>query len=247
MRCPRCQQDCPDALEACPACGVFFSRYRPRPSLPAAPAPEPPPGLSAWLRERLFEAAPVESRGALALRAGLLLLLTGWTCRLLMLPLRGEALMRSVLHLIHLPFHEAGHMVFWPLGDFMHVLGGTLGQLLVPALVIGAFLREDNPFAASVGAWWLGASFLDCSPYIDDARAGVLLLVSGEIGQENRESHDWWNLLHRTDCLALDHTLARACWLLGALLMLAALAWGAWILWRQLRPRGLWNGTEYVD
>jgi len=217
MRCPRCQQDLPDALEACPACGVILGRYRPRP-------------LAAGPPERRLETS-----GPWLLRAGFLLLLAVWTCRLLALPIRGEALMRSVLHLIHLPFHEAGHMLFWPLGDFMHVLGGTLGQLLVPALVLGAFLREGNPFGAAVGAWWLGTSFVDCAPYIDDARAGVLLLISGELGQENREGHDWWNLLHRMDCLACDHTLARACWLLGALLMLAALAWGAVLLWRQAR------------
>ena len=29
-------------------------------------------------------------------------------------------------------FHEAGHVIFSFFGDFIHVLGGTLGEFLVP-------------------------------------------------------------------------------------------------------------------
>ena len=248
MRCPRCQQEHPDAVEECPGCGVIFSRYRPRPAqADAREGGAPWSAPLAWLRERMFEIPPAEDRGLVGVRALFLAVLALWWLRLLFVPFHGEGLMRSVLHLIDLPFHEAGHMLFIPFGDFMHVLGGTLGQLLVPFIVICAFLRQEQPFGAAVGGWWLGQSFLDCAPYIDDARAGVLQLISGEIGQENRESHDWWNLLHRTGLLAQDHTIARACWLLGVSLMLAALVWGGYILWRQAGPRGLWNGREAVD
>jgi len=251
MRCPRCQQENPDDLEECPGCGVIFSRYRPRPGGPV-PQPEPPePGLSrralGWLRERMFEVPPAEGWGMVAVRGAFLLLLAYWWFTLLFLPIQGPSLTLCVLHNIHLPFHEAGHMVFWPLGDFMHVAGGTLGQLLVPVIVMGAFLRQEDPFGAAVGAWWLGQSFMDCAPYIDDARRGVLLLTTGEIGQENREGHDWWNLLERTGCLRYDHALARWFWGVGVLLMLAALVWGAYVLWRQAGSRGLWNGAGSVD
>jgi hypothetical protein len=195
----------------------------------------------------MFQVEPAEHRGAVAVRAVLLAILAVWWFQLLWVPFQGEALMRSVLHLVHLPFHEAGHLVFSPFGDFLHILGGTLGQLLVPVLVIGAFLRQKDPFGAAVGTWWLGQSLMDCAPYIDDARAGVLLLISGETGQEDRLGHDWWNLLSRTGLLRQDHTIARCAWLLGVLVMLASLVWGGFVLWCQARPRGLWNGLEHLD
>ena len=192
----------------------------------------------------MFEVPPAETPGLVVARGLFLGLLALWWLRLLFVPCHGEGLMRSVLHLIDLPFHEAGHVIFMPFGDFMHVLGGTLGQLLVPFMVLCVFLRQGQPFGAAVSAWWLGQSFLDCAPYIDDARAGVLQLISGEIGQEDRESHDWWNLLHRTGLLGQDHAIARACWLVGVTLMLAALVWGAYILWRQSRPGTLGSGVD---
>ena len=39
-------------------------------------------------------------------------------------------------------------------------------------VVIIAFIRTRNQFAASVGLWWFGESLIDLGPYINDARAG---------------------------------------------------------------------------
>ena len=74
------------------------------------------------------------------------------------------------------------------------------------------------------------------NPYINDARDRTLMLLSGETGREDWEGHDWFQLLSRTGTLPWDHALARCCWTLGALLMLAALVWGGYVLWRQARP-----------
>ena len=243
MNCPRCQQQHPEGLQECPGCGVVFSKYRPRPE--AQLPTEQEPGLGsralAWLKERMFEIPPAPETGPVALRAALLLLLALWWLRLLFVPYQGEALAGSILHLIHLPFHEAGHFVFQPFGEFLHILGGTLGQLLVPGIVAGAFLRAGDPFGASVGAWWLGQSFMDCAPYINDARERTLMLLSGETGQEDWEGHDWYQILSRSHALAYDHALARLAWILGVSLMLAALAWGAYAVWRQLGGRQAWQ------
>ena len=52
-------------------------------------------------------------------------------------------------------------------GDFMAVLGGSLLQVLMPAIVAGAFLlRHANPFGAAVGLWWTGQSLVDVAVYI---------------------------------------------------------------------------------
>jgi hypothetical protein len=48
--------------------------------------------------------------------------------------------MDSFLHLPNLVFHEAGHLLMLPFGQFMSVLGGSLFQLLVPLMCAGAFV-----------------------------------------------------------------------------------------------------------
>ena len=231
MLCPRCHQAQEDGPEECRHCGVIFSRSR-----PSSPSAVPP--AHGWLFELLLEVPPCENPAMVAARGFVLLALALASLHLLALPIRGPALMGSFLHWIDLPFHEAGHLVFMPFGEFLHILGGTLGQLLVPLLVAGAFLRQANLFGAAVGTWWLGQSCLDCAPYIADANARLLLLTTGETGQTDWESHDWYQLLSRTGNLAHDLALARLFWLAGAALMLAALAWAGFILVRQWRPMG---------
>lgn len=183
------------------------------------------------LRERALGVAPAGDRTAVVLRGAAWAVMALWGLRLATLPIAEG--MESWLHWIHLPFHEAGHLVFSPFGDFLHILGGTLGQLLVPLVVAFAFLARRDAFGASFGAWWLGASLIDCAPYVNDARARNLLLTSGETGQTDWEGHDWYQILSRTGLLTSDHTLARFFWLLGVLTLVAALAWGAHVLRRQ--------------
>jgi hypothetical protein len=236
MICPRCGRDQEDGPEECRHCGVVFSRFRPRPGRPETapePAPSPVALARAWLKERMFEVPPAGNRPVVVLRGLFLALLAVGSISILTTPMRGPALVNSLLHLIDLPFHEAGHLVVSPLGEFLHILGGTLGQLLVPCLVAGAFLRQGDPFGAAVGGWWLGQNFIDCSPYIADARVRQLLLTSGETGQMDWEGHDWFQLLRRTGLLEHDILIAQLAWTLGAALMLAALAWAGYVLWRQ--------------
>ena len=238
MRCPRCGREQDDGLESCTQCGVYFARIRPR----RDPAPAPPPDGArqalAWLRERMFAVPPAQDRRVVVLRAVGWMVMAVWAVRILSFPIDGPELMGSFLHWIHLPFHEAGHVVFRPFGAFLHILGGTLGQLLVPGIVVAAFLRASDPFGAAVGVWWLGQSCMDCAPYINDARERSLVLLSGETGQEDWEGHDWYQILSRSHALPFDHALARLAWLLGVSLMLAALVWGAYVVWAQRqKPR----------
>jgi len=233
MGCPRCGAETQEQ-EVCPVCGVFIARYRPR-TVPLRPErSETRLGVTwTWLTERALAVEGEVTRAGVLVRAALLLALTLWGLWFLAQPLDDERLGTSFLHMIHLPFHEAGHVLFAPFGDFLHTLGGTLGQLLVPLGVIGAFLQRHDPFGAAVGGWWLGHSFLDCAPYINDARAGRLELLGGVTGSEMPGYHDWEVLLGRLGWLSHDHTLARMAWGVGSLVLLASVAWGAWILWQQ--------------
>ena len=138
------------------------------------------------------------------------------------------------LHAVNLPFHEAGHVVFGVFGELVGSLGGTLGQLLIPVVCAIALLRtNDDTFGASLCLWWFGQNFLDIAPYMADARAGELPLLGGNRGKSSPYGfHDWEFILGETGLLAWDRVLATITLNGGRLIMLAAMAWGAWLLWR---------------
>jgi hypothetical protein len=175
------------------------------------------------------EASPV----GLGARGVLLALLGLWTLAFLRHGLDARYLMGSFLHLVHLPFHEAGHVLLMPFGRFLSVLGGSLFQVAIP-LLCGAvlLLKNRDPFAASMTFWWAGQSLMDLAPYVADARALRLPLLGGRTGAEV-EGHDWEYLLGSLGLMNHDVTLGRLSFALGALTMLAALGWGAAVLWRQ--------------
>jgi hypothetical protein len=162
-------------------------------------------------------------------RAGrivLLLLLLRWTGLFLLWPMREDVIGASFLHLINLPFHEAGHILFSPFGEFMTTLGGSLAQVLVPIVCASAFLTTSwNPFGAAVMGWWAGENLMDVAIYINDARALQLTLIGGQTGAEV-EGHDWERILLMTNSLHLDHRIAGIAQFLGAGVMIGCLVWG---------------------
>ena len=165
------------------------------------------------------------------------LLIWGW--RFVLAPIKSNIVGQSVLHLVNLPFHEAGHVVFGAFGRFVGVLGGSLMQLIAPAVVMCAFVYHRNVFGGAVGLWWLGESFLDLAPYVDDARAGQLLLLGGVTGSEVEDYHDWEVILRQLGWLQSDHSIARMAHDVGMALILLSFAWGGYILCRQFAGRGL--------
>jgi hypothetical protein len=165
-------------------------------------------------------------------RAVLWLLLAWWTWVFLTKPMRQDVIGASFLHLISLPFHEAGHLIFMPFGELMTPLGGSLNQVLVPIICAIAFLTTSwNPFGAAVMAWWAGQNLMDVAVYIDDARTLSLTLIGGHTGAEV-EGHDWERILTLTNMLWRDHQIAWITHWIGAAIMIAALAWGAIITLR---------------
>lgn len=141
----------------------------------------------------------------------------------------------SFFHNISLPFHEAGHILFGFLGDFMRTLGGSIMQVLVPVVCLIAFMKRNDVFAASFALWWTGQNFIDMGPYINDARAQELMLIGGVTGQDVPGYHDWNNILGQLGLLKLDHAFANMSHFFGCILMTAAFAWCGIILYMQYR------------
>ncbi len=140
----------------------------------------------------------------------------------------------SFLHLPNLIFHEAGHILFRPFGEFMTVLGGSLFQILVPVVCAVSFaFQYKNWFGAAVCTWWAGQNLVDVAPYIADARKLTLILLGGKTGAEV-EGHDWEYILTSLGWLHLDYRLGRAAQITGTLVMLAALAWAITLTVRRI-------------
>jgi hypothetical protein len=160
-------------------------------------------------------------------RVVLLIVLARWTWLFLAWPMREDVIGASFLHLISLPFHEAGHVIFSPFGDLLMTCGGSLSQVLVPIVCWIAFSTSSpNPFGAAVMCWWAGENLLDVAVYANDARALALTLLGGHTGAEV-EGHDWERILLITGLSQYDHQIAWTMHVVGAAMMLGALVWAA--------------------
>ena len=128
----------------------------------------------------------------------------------------------------NLVFHEAGHMLFSWFGRTLMVLGGTLGELLVPmgvAIYFGA--RRETAGVAFAGFWFF-ENFLYIGTYMADARAEQLPLV----GMGDTVDHDWNILFSQWGVLMHDRGIGAATRGLGWLGMLGVMAWLLWMHFR---------------
>lgn len=147
-----------------------------------------------------------------------------------------------LIGMANLVFHEAGHIILSPLGDFMATLGGSLFQVLVPLVCMLAFLtRYPDPFGASAMLWWSGESLVELAPYIHDASSQRLVLLGGVTGRDVPGYHDWNHLLGRLGWLEHDAAIARAVDTTGTLLIAVAIVWAGYQVlgqWRMLQRGG---------
>ncbi len=236
MHCPKCEWEQGDGRSECDRCGIIFSKFvacspRTDSRIPRPAAQESIGWTLAkeWLLTVEASVHPFHFAGRMLVF--LLLVLWGW--KFITTPLDTNYTGESFLHLINLPFHEAGHLLFMPFGRFMTILGGSLGQILMPLVCLATFvIKTRDPFGGSVALWWTAEHFMDVAPYINDARAMDLMLLGGFTGKEV-DAHDWNNLLTMLGWLQQDHRLAQLSYGVGTALMLVALCWGAVILRRQ--------------
>lgn len=227
---------------ACPACGVVLAKYGATPARqlrpaqleiePAESGSEPERGwLAAWLLHVPAEVAKTNWIVRIA-TLSLFLLWTLWIWRDADIPV-GDA-GSNFLHMVLTPFHEAGHYaIFRWFGQFIMILGGTLGQHLMPIVLGGALLiKRRDPFGAAIFFWLLGFSVIDMGVYMYDAFDPKLQLLGGGTGAES-DGHDWQNIFGDLGLLRRARGIGLFFGWVGKAMMLAALAWAAWVLWLQ--------------
>jgi hypothetical protein len=242
MKCPKCNFEQPDQNAECPRCGIIFAKFRnrrqaavqPQPVAAAAAGDERRTGLAG---ELLFYVNPEINPLVFWGRVVFFLIIFIWGLKFIFTPMASGYVFKSFWHLVNLPFHEAGHIFFRPFGRFMTSLGGSLAQLLMPLICLAVFLiKTRDTFAASFCMWWVAENFMDLAPYIDDARRLTLPLVGGNTGRTSPYGfHDWEFILKESGLIRYDHTLAKAAFFIGCLLMICAFVWGGYILLKQYR------------
>ena len=246
--CPKCKH-APLPIDqslpaACPACGLILAKFATTVSREGIESNdtagddsdhEDRSRLQQWLHTAFDAARYVPERVDPAMfwpRVALLVLFAAWGLRLIWMDFRTGEMGGSFLHGPLLVFHEAGHVIFSLFGHFITILGGTLGQLLMPAILCGAMLKTNrDPFGAAIGLWLFGASLLDIAPYVYDALHPQLVLLGGHTGEEG--GHDWIYLLNETGLLKRAQGLGWLTHKFGALVILGSLYWAAWILKQQ--------------
>jgi hypothetical protein len=127
----------------------------------------------------------------------------------------------SLLDIVDLPIHETGHLLFRPFGEFMMVAGGSLFQVVMPALFVGYFIWHEKYYSAAIVLFWVGQSILNVFVYAGDAVVMQLVLTSGLTGSEG-SFHDWNYLLTATGTLGSTRAVAGLIRFLGTVTILAA-------------------------
>jgi hypothetical protein len=252
-RCPKCghaplpeDQSLP---AACPSCGLVLAKFA---DAPTAEDLREKAKLAASIDEETGEEKVTLLRRIAATatyiparvnpvhfwaRAIAFALLAAWSVSLIAKGYADEGIFSSWIHGPLLVFHEAGHVIFSIGGQFMAVAGGTLGQLIMPAILAGALLMKNrDTFGGAVGVWFFGVSLLDVAPYVYDALKPQLILLGGHTGESG--GHDWIYLLDTLGLLGKAQTLGSLTHKLGALVVIAALAWAGWVLWQQKQRLG---------
>lgn len=127
----------------------------------------------------------------------------------------------SFLDLVDLPIHETGHLLFTPFGQFLMVAGGSLFQVVLPAVFVGYFWWHEKPYSAAIVLLWVGQSILNVWVYASDAVVMQLVLTSGFTGSEG-SFHDWNYMLTRTGLIGSTKIVAGVIRLIGTLVIIAA-------------------------
>ena len=128
---------------------------------------------------------------------------------------------------VNLIIHEAGHIFFRPLGEFMMISGGSLFQVIVPLTFAGYFYFINKRFSSALVLFRLGESLLNVSVYAADSVHMQLPLLGG-----NDTIHDWNYMLNELGWLWHTGKIAGIIRALGTMTIIFALVWAIFITLR---------------
>ena len=126
-----------------------------------------------------------------------------------------------IIDFVNLIIHEGGHFFFSWFGHTIMILGGTLGELIVPLLCGVYFWWKRETTAIAFCSFWFFENFLYIGTYMADARTSALPLVGSE-------ESDWTLLFTQWNILVRDQQIGHTMRILGWLGMFATVGWFAY-------------------
>lgn len=140
----------------------------------------------------------------------------------------------TMLDNVHLVIHEGGHLLFGWLGETPELWGGTILQLLVPALLTVAFaVRRELPGTVFCCIAFFH-SLTGVATYMIDALRRELPLVT--VGAPADEAqHDWVRIFSSLGVLPHAIQIGNTVRLIAWCGMIGTLAWFSLRYWRQNR------------
>jgi len=242
--CPKCGHTPlpPDqsAPAACPACGVILAKVadagsrRPVPS-DTAMLHAPPFAHENGLGALLLRVPEQVSKENWLARCFTLAAFTIWTWAIFAsVNVRGGEAGSFILWAVLTPFHEAGHyLIFRWFGQFIMILGGTLGQHLMPlTCAVALLVHRRDPFGAALFTWLFGFSLIMMAVYMYDAFDPQIMLLDGRTGADS-DGHDWQNIFGDLGLLPRARGVGVFFGWAGRAVMVVALAWAGWLVWLQ--------------
>lgn len=134
------------------------------------------------------------------------------------------------LDYVNLMIHEGGHFFFSWFGETIHILGGTLAELIVPLLCAVYFFWQRETTAVAFSCFWFFENFPYIGTYMADARSASLPLVGSD-------ESDWAILFGQWGLLFQDQEIGRIMHVLGWIGMIATAAWLAYRVRYSASPR----------
>ena len=158
----------------------------------------------------------------------------GWLCFyfLFLLYAARNSYQFLLLDYVNLIIHEGGHFFFSWFGQTIMVLGGTLGELIVPLLCAIYFFIQRETMGFAFCGFWFFENFPYIGTYMADARDQALPLVGGG-------EHDWGTLFGQWGLLEHDHAIGAATRDIGWVGMLMVVGWFSFRFYRSN-----WSGEE---
>jgi len=133
----------------------------------------------------------------------------------------------TLLDNVHLVTHETGHLLFHWVGETPELWGGTILQLLVPALLCVAFVVRAELPGTAFCAMAFFHSLMGVATYMIDALRRELTLVTVGAASEEAE-HDWVRIFSSLGMLPHAIQIGNTVRLLAWCGMLLTCAWFCW-------------------
>jgi hypothetical protein len=130
---------------------------------------------------------------------------------------------------LNLFIHEGGHFLFTFFGEWLHFLGGTFAQLLVPLGFALYFLYRRQRYESAFCGFWFGESMMYMARYMGDAQEQILPLLG-------KGTHDWYWMFSRMGVLEHCGGIAMFFHILASIIVLASVAYMLYNAFRKKKP-----------